>query len=197
MISKIRHFLSRVSTFFHTLLIVGLQELGLVSVQDFLNQILFLKYKFMALHIALFSIGTGILVSVPFREFFNTWIYAPDMIFYMCMSTTISEWLTGVVKATKYDKEKFDLVKGVSILPKLISQAWALTTAFHFGTNEPLMAWFPPAVAIFLFTFNFLKTAYHLSKMGYFPDEFVEFLQDKFKMTNKTKPVAQDEEPNN
>ena len=40
-----------------------------------------------------------------------------------------------------------------------------------------------------------MKTAYHLAKLGYLPDEFVEFMEDKFKMT-KTKSDEDKQEGN-
>lgn len=193
---KIIHFSIAAVDFCHQLILVALQEIGFVSFQDLLNQILFLKYKVMAAYVAVFSLSTGVMLAtlVDFRNFVQVWVYNPDIIFYTVLTTTVSAWVTGVIKAIVYKKENFDLVKGFSIVPMLLSQAWALTTAFHFSSNEPLMAWMAPSIAIFLFTFNFLKSCYNISLLGWFPPEFVEFLQEKFKMSNKTKPTEDESE---
>lgn len=171
--------------FLHRGLIITLREIGLTSIDDFMNQILFLKYKVMAGSVLIISLLSSFVIEDDFTLWMETYVYAPKLIFLMCISGTFSEYFTGFLKAKKVDGEKFNLTKGMSILPKVLSQAWALTTAFHFGGNEPLMAWLPSAVAIFLFTFNYLKTAYHLALMGWLPDEFVKFLQEKFSMNHE------------
>jgi hypothetical protein len=194
---KVIAFASKVLDIIHQLIVVGLQEIGFVSFTDLFNQILFLKHKVMTAYVAVFSLGSGVLLTtlIDFRQFVQVWIYNPDIIFYTVLTTTVSAYVTGVLKAKYYKKEEFDLIKGLSIVPMLLSQAWALITAFHFSSNEPVMAWMAPSIAIFLFSANFLKSCYNLSLLGFFPPEFVEFLQEKFKMSNKTK--SQEDESNN
>lgn len=171
--------------FLHEMILAGLEQIGLSSVEDFFNQVFFMKYKFMAIYVLVFSLGSGAILSGTFTAWIETWVYAPALTFFMCLSVTVSEWITGIVKAIYVNEEKFDLTKGASIVPKLISQGWALTTAFHFGSSEPLMAWLSTSIAIFLFSFNFLKTLYQVSLLGFLPNELVVFLQDKFKLQNK------------
>jgi hypothetical protein len=170
--------------FVSKMMLVAIAEMGFHSFEDIGNQIFFLKYKFLARSIAMGSVLLGVLFSVEFNDFVELYVYAPKAIFYTCISVTFSEWVTGVMKATMKDGEKFDLVKGASIVPKLISQSWALTTSFHFGSNEPIMSWLPIAIAIFLFSYNFLKSCYQITQLqrGWLPDGFAEFLQEKFKL---------------
>lgn len=171
---------------------VFVRELGGISIRDFFDQVFFLKYKFFAFSMFLFSVGVGAAVEDPFGEWVESYVYAPKLTLYCCIATTISEWLSGILKAMIVDQERFDLVKGISIVPKLAALIWAVSTSFHFGVSEELF-WLPSSVSFFFFGFNSLKTGYHLAKLKVVPEQFVEFMEDKF---NLTKPKSYEEERN-
>lgn len=175
---------------------VFVQELGGNTIREFFDQVFFLKYKFLAGSVAVLSISTGAAIADPFGDWVEAYIYAPKLTIYMCLLATVSEWVTGIAKAKFIDKEEFDLIKGASIVPKVIAVIWALSTTFHYGQAEDMM-WIPSSVSLFLFGMNFLKAAYHLSKLKILPEGFVEFMEDKFKMSrpNENKPEGNSTDP--
>jgi hypothetical protein len=175
------------------MVLVALNELGMTSFREVLDQIFFLKYKFLAAHLSGFSFISGLLISSPVMiDWVSIYVFSPKIILFVCLSTTVAEWLSGIIKAVFHDHERFDLTKGASIIPKFLSQLWALSTSFHFGSNEPIMAWLPATVAIFLFSYNFIKASYNLSHFGWLPDGFTEFLQKQFKLHS---PAKKEPEP--